>query len=98
MARRGFSNCPICGNKLKHIDFYESYMLVEEHEDCSNCGYSYCFSYGQYELSFGKYVFYWSHGTSFNKYVRLQRKIHNAIFMSRRNFRKGCRRNFHVCD
>jgi hypothetical protein len=48
--------CPICDAEFTRKTFSEEVGLVEEHIDCPNRCYSYCFAYGKTEIFIGDFM------------------------------------------
>lgn len=89
--------CPICGHKAVDKCYIEENMgIVEEYVNCTCCNYSDEFVYGNYTTTFGNYEFNYSHSVlnNDNTYALVIKKLHRAIFMARRNWRKGLRKNY----
>lgn len=83
--------CPICKTELNVKCYYGDIYIEEEHKYCHCCNYSYEYAYGSYRESFGKYEFMW-HYTNISNHA-YNKKYKEALFMARRNWRKGMRRN-----
>lgn len=69
--------CHYCNHKLKTSSYYEEYRrLIERHEDCSNCGYSYSYVYGNFEQGIkGRCDFYWTYNTSLQKKKKIAKEF-----------------------
>lgn len=83
--------CPICKNELNVKCYYGDIWIEEEHKDCPCCNYSYEYAYGSYKESFGRYEFIWHYTDIFNP--AYDKKYKRALFMARRNWHKGIRKN-----
>lgn len=82
--------CPICKTEL-NVKRYGSTWIEEEYKYCSCCNYSFEYAYGNYRESFGGYEFIWHYTDMFNP--AYDKKYKKALFMARRNWHKGIRKN-----
>ena len=81
--------CPICGCGNTTVVYLDpTNDIGEVTYSCIRCGYVDEFAYGYYKTIVGNKEFAYSCYDSNSKQERIKKKIHRAIFMARRNYRK----------
>ena len=86
--------CPICGSKFIHDEYWIEFNRCEEYDKCPKCTYEEDFEYGHYCIAFHKHEFIWSYYTSWNELRRIQKKLDKALFMAKRNYKKGLKSKY----
>ena len=86
--------CPICGSKFIHNEYWIESIRCEEYDKCPKCTYGENFEYGHYYVAFYKHEFIWSYYTSWNELRRIQKKLDKALFMAKRNYKKGLKSKY----
>lgn len=83
--------CPVCNNKLKCTDYYDSdfHITVEEHERCYRCGYDYEFAYGAYKIMLNNKEFLWSYDTPYIERNQMYRKIKKEAWSVQKRLRRS---------
>lgn len=80
------TRCPICGrNTYKELVYSGPLGIEEEHDECSNCGYYYSFTYGNSIEEIGKYTVAWSYDTPF---YPLYKRLSKLEKIAKRNYKK----------
>lgn len=83
-----YVKCPICHNKANRTFYSGERGVQEEYIHCNICNFDYEFAYGNYSETVGNKQFLWSYNIPVNKQHQQFKKISNAEFITRRNWKR----------